>query len=105
MMMIWLDHEGGVQPIGSVKASNVIIDGVYFTVWYGPCTNTFGTVSYVTTTPITSVSSIDLGKFAADSVNRGYIKNTFNLIDVPVVFETWVSGTGLTVNLFSVTVK
>lgn len=104
-MMIWLDHEGGVQPIGSVVASNVSIDGISFNVWYGSSTSTYGTVSYVTTSPITSVSNIDLGKFAADSVSRGYMKSTFYLIDVPVGFETWVGGTGLTVNSFSVTVK
>jgi cellulose 1,4-beta-cellobiosidase len=104
-MMIWIDHEGGVQPIGKVVASNVVIDGYSFDVWYGPSSSTYGTVSYVMNTPTTSVSNIDLGQFAADSVSRGYMKSTFYLLDVPVGFETWANAQGLTVNSFSVNVQ
>src|SRR5271154_525552 len=32
-MMIWLNHNGGVEPAGSVVASNVSIGGYTYTVW------------------------------------------------------------------------
>jgi cellulose 1,4-beta-cellobiosidase len=99
-MMIWLNRQGGVQPKGSVVASNVSIDGATYNVWYGT-----GTVSYVATTPVTSVSNLDLGPFAADAVSRSYMTSAWYLIDVEAGFEVWQGGAGLTANSFSVDVK
>jgi hypothetical protein len=102
-LMIWLNHRGGVQPIGSVVASNVSIDGYTFDVWHGGSGT--GTVSYVMTSPVSSVSDLDLGPIAADAVSRGYMTDSWYLIDVEAGFETWVGGQGLTANSFSVLVK
>jgi hypothetical protein len=32
-MMIWINHNGGVEPAGSVVASNVSIGGRTYTIW------------------------------------------------------------------------
>ena len=34
-MMIWINHTGGVEPFGSVVASNVTIGGHTYTIWEG----------------------------------------------------------------------
>lgn len=102
-MMIWLSKNGPIQPAGKVIANNVNIGGRTYTVWYGGSGNG-GTVSYVMTSPVTSITNLDLGPFAADSVKRGYMQNSWFLIDVEAGFEPWQGGQGLTANSFSVTV-
>lgn len=103
-MMIWIDHASNTNyPVGSVVASNVSIGGNTYNVWYGG--SGYGTVSYVLTSPVTSVTNLDLGPLAADAVSRGYMQKSWHLIDVEAGFETWVGGQGLTVNSFSVSVK
>lgn len=102
-MMIWLNKLGSVQPAGSTVAKGVSIGGHTYNVWYGSSGG--GTVSYVMTSPVTSVTNLDLGPLAADAVNRGYMKSTGYLIDVEAGFEPWQGGVGLAVNSFSVTVK
>jgi cellulose 1,4-beta-cellobiosidase len=57
------------------------------------------------TSPVSSVSDLDLGPIAADAVSRGYMTDSWYLIDVEAGFETWVGGQGLTANSFSVLVK
>jgi hypothetical protein len=101
-MMIWLNHFGGVQPAGS-PGPTVTLDGIRFTVWYGGSGNG-GTVSFVANTPMNSVSNLDLGPLAAYSVSKGYMQNSWFLIDVEAGFEPWTSGQGLTADAFNVTV-
>lgn len=101
-MMIWLNHFGGTQPAGSAGPT-VTLDGISWTVWYGGNGNG-GTVSFVANNPVNSVSNLDLGPLAAYSVSRGYMQNSWFLIDVEAGFEPWTSGQGLTANSFNVTV-
>jgi hypothetical protein len=101
-MMVWLNHFGGTQPAGS-QAGTVTLDGIGWTVWYGGSGNG-GTVSFVANNPMSSVSNLDLGPLAAYSVSKGYMQNSWSLIDVEAGFEPWTSGQGLTANLFNVTV-
>ncbi|HEX4832458.1 MAG TPA: cellulose binding domain-containing protein [Trebonia sp.] len=101
-IMVWLNHAGGVQPFGSVVASNVSIGGHTYNVWYGT-QSTWDTVSYVMTSGATSVSNLDIGTLAQDSVSRGYTKSSWYLIDVEAGFELWQGGAGLATNSFSVT--
>jgi len=101
-IMVWLNHNGGVQPFGSEVASNVSIGGNAYNVWYG-AQSTWDTVSYVMTNPATSVSNLDIGDLAQDSVSRGYTKSSWYLIDVEAGFELWQGGAGLATNSFSVT--
>jgi hypothetical protein len=101
-MMIWLNHFGGVQPAGS-PGPTVTIDGISFTVWYGGSGNG-GTVSFVANNPVSSVNNMDLGPLAAYAVSKGYMQNSWFLIDVEAGFEPWTSGQGLTADAFNVTV-
>jgi Glycosyl hydrolase family 12 len=99
-LMIWLNHNGPVQPFGSQVASNVSIGGRSYNVWYGR--QAWNTVSYTMTSGTTSVRNLDIGAVTADAVNRGYIQKSWYLIDVEAGFELWQGGAGLATNSFSV---
>ena len=63
-LMVWLNHNGTVQPFGSQVASDVSLGGNSFNVWEG--SQSFGdTVTYDMTTSATSVSDLDVGTLAA----------------------------------------
>jgi Glycosyl hydrolase family 12/IPT/TIG domain len=102
-MMVWLGKNGTVFPAGTRIAASVTIGGNTYDVWYhGSANDTGGTVSYVLTSPVTSVSNLDLGPLSADAVSRNYIDTSWYLIGVEAGFEIWSGGQGLTVNSFSV---
>jgi Glycosyl hydrolase family 12 len=101
-LMIWLNHNGPVQPFGSKVASNVSIGGRGYNVWFG--NQGWNTVSYTMTSGTTSVSNLDLQPLIADAVSRGYIKPSWYLIDVEAGFELWHGGAGLVTHSFSVKV-
>src|ERR1700733_13876293 len=103
-LMVWLNHNGSVQPFGSEVASNVSIGGHTYNVWYGT-QSSWDTVTYDMTTANTSVSGLDVGTLTQDSVSRGYTNSSWYLIDVEAGFELWQGGAGLTTNSFSVTVN
>jgi hypothetical protein len=99
-MMVWLNHNGPVQPFGSPVGS-AVIDGVPYQVWEG--NQGWGdTISYVMVHPATSVSNLNIGGLAADALKRGYIQKSWYLIDVEAGFELWRGGAGLATNSFSV---
>jgi hypothetical protein len=99
-LMIWLNHNGSVQPFGSQVASGVSLGGRGYNVWYGR--QGWNTVSYTMTSGTTSVSNLDLQPLIADAVRRGYISSSWYLIDVEAGFELWQGGAGLATNSFSV---
>jgi cellulase/cellobiase CelA1 len=103
-IMVWLNHNGGVQPFGSQVATNVSVGGHTYDVWYG-AQSTWDTVTYEMTSPATSVSNLDIGTLAQDSVSRGYTEGSWYLIDVEAGFELWQGGAGLATNSFSVTLN
>jgi hypothetical protein len=102
-LMIWLNHNGSVQPFGSQVATGVSVGGHSYNVWFG--NQGWNTVSYTMTSGATSVSSLDIGQIAADAVSRGYIQPSWYLIDVEAGFELWQGGAGLATNSFSVNVS
>jgi cellulose 1,4-beta-cellobiosidase len=102
-MMIWLNHNGGVQPFGSKSASNVSIGGRSYDVWYG--NQGWNTVSYTMNTGTTSVSKLDLQPLIADAISRGWISPSWYLIDVEAGFEIWHGGQGLATKSFAVDVN
>jgi hypothetical protein len=102
-VMIWLAHNGSVSPAGD-KVATVTLGGVSYDVWFARQSG-WNLVSYARTSPATSVSNIDIHDLTADSVSRGYIQNSWWLIDVEAGFELWKGGTGLATNSFSVTVS
>jgi hypothetical protein len=103
-LMVWLNHNGSVQPFGSEIASNVGLDGHTYNIWEG-AQSSWDTVTYEMTSPATSVSNLDIGSLAQDMVNRGYTKSSWYLIDVEAGFELWQGGAGLKTNSFLVTVN
>ena len=102
-MMVWLNHNGSVQPFGSEVASNVSIGGHTYNIWYGT-QSVWDTVTYEMTSGATSVSNLDIGTLTQDMVNRGYTQASWYLIDVEAGFELWQGGAGLTTNSFSVNI-
>ncbi|MBV8430458.1 MAG: cellulose binding domain-containing protein [Solirubrobacterales bacterium] len=100
-LMVWLNHNGGVQPFGSEVATNVSIGGHSYNVWEG-AQSSWNTVSYTMTTGTTSVSNLDVGQLAQDAISRGYMPSSCWLIDVEAGFELWQGGAGLATTSFSV---
>jgi cellulose 1,4-beta-cellobiosidase len=102
-LMVWLNHNGPVQPIGTEVASNVTLGGHTYNIWEG-AQSTWNTVTYEMTSPATSVTGLDVGTLAQDMVSRAYTSKNWFLIDVEAGFELWQGGAGLTTNSFSVDV-
>jgi Glycosyl hydrolase family 12/Cellulose binding domain len=102
-LMVWLNHNGSVQPIGTEVASNVTLGGHTYNIWEG-AQSTWNTVTYEMTSPATSVSDLDVGTLTQDMVSRSYTSKNWFLIDVEAGFELWQGGAGLKTNSFSVDV-
>jgi Ricin-type beta-trefoil lectin domain/Glycosyl hydrolase family 12 len=102
--MIWLNDNGGVEPAGSVVATNVSLGGHTYNIWEDQM-STWKDVSYVMTSGTTSVSNLDVGILAADSVSRGYMTDSDYLIDLEAGFELWQGGAGLATDSYSVNIN
>ncbi|MFC4585202.1 GH12 family glycosyl hydrolase domain-containing protein [Sphaerisporangium corydalis] len=96
-LMIWLNHTGSVQPVGS-RVATVSLAGGTWDVWYG--NSGWNVVSYVRTSSATSIS-FPVSTFYNDMLSRGYAQSSWYMTSVQVGFEPWVGGTGLAVNSFS----
>lgn len=96
-VMIWLNHTGAIQPVGSRQAT-VNIGGASWDVWFG--NSGWNVVSYVRTSPTTSIS-FPVDTFYSDAVSRGFAQRAWYLTSVQAGFEPWVGGQGLQVNTFS----
>jgi hypothetical protein len=90
-LMVWLNHNGPVQPFGSEVASNVTLGGHTYDVWEGS-QSSWDTITYEMTSPATSVSGLDVGTLAQDMVSRGYTKSSWYLIDVEASFAVNING-------------
>jgi len=101
-LMIWINHQGGIQPYGS-QVSTATVSGRSYQVWFGQ--QGWNTISYSMTTGTTSVQDLDIGKFVADAINRGWIQKSWYLIDVEAGFEIWQGGAGLATDSFAVNVR
>lgn len=96
-LMIWLNHTGSVQPVGS-KVGTVNLAGGTWDVWYG--NSGWNVVSYVRTSTTSSIS-FNVSSFFNDMASRGYAQRSWYLTSVQAGFEPWVGGQGLAVNSFS----
>jgi len=99
-IMIWINHQGSIQPFGTEVATETI-DGASYEVWTGN-QSSWKIVSYVAVNPVTSVSNLNLVPFFADAVSRGSLETSWWLIDVEYGFEIWTGGQGLAMSGFSV---
>nr|3B7M_A Chain A, CELLULASE [Rhodothermus marinus]3B7M_B Chain B, CELLULASE [Rhodothermus marinus]3B7M_C Chain C, CELLULASE [Rhodothermus marinus]3B7M_D Chain D, CELLULASE [Rhodothermus marinus] len=102
-LMIWLNKNGDVMPIGS-RVATVELAGATWEVWYAD-NGAMNVISYVRTTPTTSVTELDLKAFIDDAVARGYIRPEWYLLSVQTGFELFTGGAGLRSADFSVTVQ
>jgi Glycosyl hydrolase family 12 len=98
-VMVWLNHQGPVQPAGSPVAT-VGLDGHTFQVWRADMPS-WTYVAYVIQGGATSVTNLDLGNVFRDAEARGYVSPSWYLIDVEAGFELWQGGAGLGTTAFA----
>ncbi|TDC87878.1 hypothetical protein E1292_46290 [Nonomuraea deserti] len=96
-LMIWLNRQGDIQPIGS-RVATVTLAGSSWEVWYGNIG--WNVISYVRTSPATSLD-FAIDTFYADAVGRGHAQRSWYLTSVQAGFEPWIGGAGLAVGSFS----
>jgi len=103
-IMIWLNHTGSIQPIGSPTGS-VNLAGRTWTVWTGS-NGSNNVVSYVANSAASSLSFSVLD-FARDTFTRGsqYGNSSWYLTSIQAGFEPWIGGVGLAVTSFSASVN
>lgn len=99
-VMIWMNHRGGVQPIGS-RTATVQLDGRNWDVWTGPGASGWKVISYVLQGGATELADFDVKDLIDDGVGRGSINPAHYLIDAEAGFEIWQGGQGLGMNGFS----
>ncbi|NJP94109.1 hypothetical protein HCN51_32530 [Nonomuraea sp. FMUSA5-5] len=96
-IMIWLNKQGSIQPVGS-QVGTVNLAGGTWQVWFGNIG--WNVISYVRTSPASSLD-FTINTFYADAISRGYAQRSWYLTSVQAGFEPWVGGAGLAVNAFS----
>ncbi|MFI6824908.1 cellulose binding domain-containing protein [Micromonospora sp. NPDC050187] len=101
-IMIWLNRQGPIQPIGSRVGTTTLV-GRTWEVWQGS-NGANNVISYVAPSAISSLSFSVLD-FIADVRNRGAITNSWYLTSIQAGFEPWQGGVGLAVNSFSASVN
>ncbi|WP_433531719.1 GH12 family glycosyl hydrolase domain-containing protein [Micromonospora sp. CA-263727] len=101
-IMIWLNRQGPIQPIGSVVGT-ATIDGRSWEVWRGS-NGSNNVISYLAPSAISS-ANLNLLAFINDTRNRGAITNSWYLTSIQAGFEPWQGGAGLAVTSFSAAVN
>jgi len=98
-IMVWLNHTGAIQPVGS-RIGTANLAGGTWDVWEGNVG--WNVISYVRTSATTSMN-FAVSTFFNDSVSRGFAQRNWYLTSVQAGFEPWVGGAGLAVNSFTYT--
>jgi hypothetical protein len=98
-IMVWVNHAGAPQPVGS-RVATVSLAGGTWDVWFGNIG--WNVISYVRTQGTGSVSFAP-SAFFNDAVSRGYAQTSWYLTSIQAGFEPWTGGQGLAVTNFSVT--
>jgi cellulase/cellobiase CelA1 len=101
-IMIWLNRQGSIQPIGSVVGT-ANLAGRTWEVWRGS-NGSNNVISYVAPSAISSLNFSVLD-FINDTRNRGAITNSWYLTSIQAGFEPWQGGVGLAVTSFSANVN
>ncbi|WP_370375225.1 GH12 family glycosyl hydrolase domain-containing protein [Streptomyces laculatispora] len=99
-LMIWMNHRGGVQPIGS-RTATVQLDGRTWDVWTGPGASGWKVISYVLQNGATELTDFNVKALIDDGAGRGSISRAHYLIDAEAGFEIWQGGQGLGMKEFS----
>ncbi|MCG5435191.1 GH12 family glycosyl hydrolase domain-containing protein [Micromonospora foliorum] len=101
-IMIWLNRQGPIQPIGSVVGT-ANLAGRTWEVWRGS-NGSNNVISYVAPSAVSSLNFSVLD-FINDTRNRGAITNSWYLTSIQAGFEPWQGGVGLAVTSFSANVN
>ncbi|MGB2567583.1 GH12 family glycosyl hydrolase domain-containing protein [Micromonospora citrea] len=101
-IMIWLNRQGPIQPIGS-PVGTATIDGRSWEVWRGS-NGSNNVISYLAPSAISS-ANLNLLAFINDTRNRGAITSSWYLTSIQAGFEPWQGGAGLGVTSFSANVN
>ncbi len=96
-LMIWLDHRGAVQPLGSPRGT-VSLAGERWTVWQGELG--WDVVTFVREERW-SRADLPLAPFVDEAVRRGALAPGSWLTSVQLGVEPWVGGAGMAVEDFS----
>ena len=99
-VMIWLNHQGPIQPFGA-RTATATINGASYDVWTGS-QSSWKIISYIASTPVNGPTSVNLLPFFSDAVSRGSLDPSWWLIDVEFGFEIWTGGQGLAASNFEV---
>jgi endoglucanase len=97
-LMIWFNHQGSIQPIGS-PVGNATIAGQTWQVWQGS-NGQNDVVSYVSPYALPSLS-FNVMDFVKDVDARTRVDASWYLTSIQAGFEPWNGGAGLAVNSFS----
>lgn len=101
-IMIWLNRQGPIQPIGSVVGT-ANLAGRSWEVWRGS-NGSNNVISYVAQSTTSSLN-FSVMDFINDTRNRGAITNSWYLTSIQAGFEPWQGGVGLAVTSFSANVN
>ncbi len=102
-IMIWFNHTGPIQPVGSVVGTSTI-DGKSFTVWEGS-NGQNNVVSYVANSPITSWNNFNVLGFVDNTETLEPVTNSWYLTSIQAGFEPWSGSVGASVDSFSASVN
>lgn len=97
-IMIWFNHQGSIQPVGS-PVGNTTIEGKNFVVWDGS-NGMNNAMAYVATEPI-EVWSFDVMSFVDHTATMEPITDSWYLTSIRAGLEPWSDGVGLGVDSFS----
>jgi hypothetical protein len=101
-VMIWFNHQGPIQPVGS-KTATATIGGRTWDIWTGN-NGMNDVVSYVAPAPIPSWN-FSILDFVKDTKTRGNVTDSWYLTSIQAGFEPWVGGAGLAIKSFSASVN
>jgi hypothetical protein len=101
-IMVWFNHVGPVQPVGS-RVGSANVGGRGWDVWTGN-NGSNNVISFVAPSAIGSWN-FDVKAFANEAIARGLAQNSWYLTSVQAGFEPWQNGAGLAVTSFSSSVN
>ena len=102
-LMIWMDYMPGTGAGGTLKATNVSIDGHSWNVYEGPVGWNY--IAYLAVTPFTSFDDANILAFISDSEARGYILPGWYLAAIEAGNELRTGGVPFTSTGFSANVN
>ncbi len=104
-IMIWLNHTGTIQPVGS-QTGTASIAGKSWNVWTGN-NGQNNVVSYVANPAGITSLSFSVKDFINNALSQGsqYGTTAWYLTSIQDGFEPWISGVGLAVSNFSASVS